>query len=104
NPLEELQVAVTRMDPAGTTTEPFLPHERIGLPEALAAFTINAAWVNRLEKETGSIEVGKRAHLLVLDHNLFAIPPTEISPTRALGAVFGGRVVHGALAALCPLP
>jgi predicted amidohydrolase YtcJ len=100
NPLEELQVAVTRMDPAGSTTEPFLPHERIGLPEALAAFTINAAWVNRLEKETGSIEVGKRADLLVLDRNLFAIPPTEISHTRALVTLFGGRVVHGDLAAL----
>jgi len=100
NPLEELQVAVTRMDPAGGSTEPFLPQERIALPEALAAFTINAAWVNRLEKETGSIEAGKRADLVVLDRNLFAIPVTEIAHTRALVTLFGGRVVHGDLAAL----
>ena len=100
NPLEELQVAVTRVDPAAATTEPFLPQERIALPEALAAFTINAAWVNRLEKETGSIEVGKRADLVVLDRNLFAIPVTEIAHTRALVTLFGGRVVHGDLAAL----
>ena len=100
NPLEELQVAVTRMDPAGGSTEPFLPQERIALPEALAAFTINAAWVNRLEKDTGSIEVGKRADLVVLDRNLFAIPMTEIAHTRALVTLFGGRVVHGDLAAL----
>jgi len=100
NPWEELQVAVTRMDPAGGTTEPFLPQQRIALPEALAAFTINAAWVNRLEKETGSIEVGKRADLVVLDRNLFAIPLTEIAHSRALVTLFGGRVVHGDLAAL----
>jgi predicted amidohydrolase YtcJ len=100
NPLEEIQVAVTRMDPAGGTTEPLVPQERIALPEALAAFTINAAWVNRLEKETGSIEVGKRADLVVLDRNLFAIPVTEIAHTRALVTLFGGRVVHGDLAAL----
>lgn len=100
NPLEELQVAVTRMDPAGGSTEPFLPQERIELPEALAAFTVNAAWVNRLEKETGTIEVGKRADLVVLDRNLFAIPVTEIAHTRALVTLFGGRVVHGDLAAL----
>jgi len=100
NPLEELQVAVTRKDLAGATTEPFLPQERIALPEALAAFTINAAWVNRLEKETGSIEVGKRADLVVLDRNLFAIPVTEIAHTRAVVTLFGGRVVHGDLAAL----
>jgi predicted amidohydrolase YtcJ len=100
NPLEELQVAVTRMDPAGGSTEPFLPQERIALPEALAAFTVNAAWVNRLEKETGTIEVGKHADLVVLDRNLFAIPVTEIAHTRALVTLFGGRVVHGDLAAL----
>ena len=100
NPLEELQVAVTRMDPAGGSTEPFLPQERIALPEALAAFTVNAAWVNRLEKETGTIEVGKRADLVVLERNLFAIPVTEIAHTRALVTLFGGRVVHGDLAAL----
>jgi predicted amidohydrolase YtcJ len=100
NPLEELQVAVTRMDPAGGSTEPFLPQERIALPEALAAFTVNAAWVNRLEKDTGTIEVGKRADLVVLDRNLFAIPMTEIAHTRALVTLFGGRVVHGDLAAL----
>jgi len=100
NPLEELQVALTRMDPAGGSTEPFLPQERIALPEALAAFTVNAAWINRLEKETGTIEVGKRADLVVLDRNLFAIPVTEIAHTAALVTLFGGRVVHGDLAAL----
>jgi predicted amidohydrolase YtcJ len=100
NPLEELQVALTRMDPAGGSTEPFLPQERIALPEALAAFTVDAAWINRLEKETGTIEVGKRADLVVLDRNLFAIPVTEIAHTAALVTLFGGRVVHGDLAAL----
>ena len=49
---------------------------------------------------TGSIEVGKRADLVVLDRNLFAIPMTEIAHTRALVTLFGGRVVHGDLAAL----
>jgi predicted amidohydrolase YtcJ len=100
NPLEEIQVAVTRMGPAGETITPFLPAERINLPEALAAFTINAAYTNRLEKQTGSIEVGKFADLVLLDRNLFAIPPTEISKTLALLTLFEGRTVHGDLGAL----
>ena len=100
NPLEEIQVAVTRMGPSGETITPFLPAERINLPEALAAFTINAAYTNRLEKQTGSIEVGKFADLVVLDRNLFAIPPTEISKTLALVTLFEGRTVHGDLGAL----
>ena len=44
--------------------------------------------------------MGKRADLVVLDHNLFAIPATEIGRTRVLVTLFGGRVVHGDLAAL----
>jgi hypothetical protein len=95
NPLEEIQVAVTRMGPGGETHRPFLPGERIDLPEALAAFTINAAYVNRLEKTTGSIEVGKNADLIVLDHNLFAIPAGEIDKSKVLLTLFGGRPVHG---------
>lgn len=95
NPLEEIQVAVTRMGPGGETHTPFLPAERINLPEALAAFTINAAYTNRLEKTTGSIEVGKNADLIVLDHNLFAIPTGEIDKSKVLLTLFGGRAVHG---------
>ena len=100
NPLEEIMVAVTRMGPSGETDTPFLPAERINLPEALAAFTINAAYANRLEKQAGSIEVGKLADLVVLDRNLFAIPPTQIAKVRVLVTLFEGKEVHGHLAAL----
>jgi len=100
NPLEEIQVAVTRMDPAGETHTPFLPGERINLPEALAAFTINAAYTNRLEGTTGSIEEGKSADLIVLDRDLFAIAPTEISKVHVLVTLLDGRTVHGDLGAL----
>lgn len=100
NPLEEIQVAVTRMGPAGETRTPFLPAERINLPEALAAFTINAAFTNRLEKTTGSLETGKSADLIVLDRNLFAISPTEIAQAHVLVTLLDGREVHGKLGTL----
>ena len=100
NPLEEIQVAVTRMGPAGETRTPFLPAERINLPEALAAFTINAAYTNRLEKITGSLETGKSADLIVLDRNLFVIPPTEIAQAHVLVTLLDGREVHGKLGTL----
>ncbi|HEY0341255.1 MAG TPA: amidohydrolase family protein, partial [Steroidobacteraceae bacterium] len=100
NPLEEIQVAITRMGPAGETRTPFLPDERINLPEALAAFTINAAYTNRLEKTTGSLEPGKNADLVVLDRNLFDIAPTEIAKARVLVTLFEGRAVYGGLGAL----
>ncbi len=100
NPMEEMEVAVTRMGPAGETKTPFLPSERIGLPDAIAAFTINAAYVNHLETETGSIEVGKLADLAILDRNLFDIPASEISDAKVLVTLFEGKPVHGDLGAL----
>jgi predicted amidohydrolase YtcJ len=100
NPFEQMETAVTRLGALGETTEPFLPDEAITLPEAVAAFTINAAYTNRLEKDTGSIETGKRADLVVLDRDLFEIPASEISDTKALVTLFEGKPVHGDLAAL----
>ena len=43
----------------------------------IALYTINAAYANHLERETGSIEVGKLADLIVLDRNLFDGPALE---------------------------
>jgi hypothetical protein len=100
NPFHEIETAITRMGSAGETNEPFLPEQRIDLPLALAAFTINAAYVNTSEHETGSIEVGKYADLIVLDRNLFDIPPGEISETSVLVTMIEGQVVHGDPASL----
>jgi hypothetical protein len=100
NPFHEIETAITRMGSAGETNEPFLPEQRIDLPLALAAFTINGAYVNTSEHETGSIEVGKYADLIVLDRNLFDIPPQEISETNVLMTMIEGQVVHGDLASL----
>jgi len=95
NPFEEMETAITRMGSLGDTKTPWMPEERIGLPEAIAGFTINAAFTNRDESNTGSLEVGKRANLAVLDRNLFDIPATEISDTKVLLTLFEGKAVHG---------
>jgi predicted amidohydrolase YtcJ len=95
NPFEEMETAVTRMGSLGDTDKPWMPEERIGLPEALAAFTINAAYTNHDEKDTGSLEVGKLANLAVLDRNLFEIPATDISDAKVLLTLFEGKPVHG---------
>ncbi|MDH4315015.1 MAG: amidohydrolase family protein, partial [Gammaproteobacteria bacterium] len=59
-----------------------------------------AAFVNRTEKETGSVEIGKLADLVVLDQNLFEIEAKDISETKALLTLFAGRPVYGDIAAL----
>ena len=97
NPFVQMETAITRIEAVDESTDLFIPEERVALPEALAAFTINAAYTNRDEASTGSLEVGKRANLAVLDRNLFDIAPTEISDTQVLVTLFEGKAVHGNL-------
>jgi predicted amidohydrolase YtcJ len=95
NPLEEMEVAVRRADWTKPDEAPFLPDERIDLRDAIAAFTINAAYVNFHDDRTGSIEPGKLADLVVLDRNLFAIDPNQISDAKVLLTLLGGTPVYG---------
>ena len=96
DPLEGIEVAVTRRDPAGGGRAAMQPDEALDLPAAIAAYTAGAAWANRLEAETGSIEVGKAADLVVLADDLFALPPDRISETRVLLTLIDGAEVYRA--------
>jgi len=87
NPLCEIHVAVNREEPAtypyaDASEGPFLPDERLELADAIAAATIGSAFVNHAERETGSIEVGKLADLVVLDRDPFDRPANEIADAR----------------------
>jgi predicted amidohydrolase YtcJ len=95
NPLEAIQVAVTRRDPSDTTVGPiWLPEQLANLPQMIAAYTLNGARVDFTEQETGSIQVGKWADLVVLDHDLFNTPPTRVHTVRVLHTYLGGREVY----------
>ena len=50
-----------------------------------------------MNEETGSIEVGKLADLIVIDKNLFDLPSSDISEARVLLTLFGGEIVFGSL-------
>ena len=82
NPLLAIEVALTRQDPAGGGTLTLNAGERVDLDTMLAAFTVEGAWLMRQEKDEGTIEVGKRADLVVLERDLSAIPPSEIGEVR----------------------
>jgi predicted amidohydrolase YtcJ len=85
------------MGAKGETSTAYLPEERIDVGSAIAAFTIGSAYVNSMERQTGSIEVGKWADLIVLDRNLFEIEPSEILETRVLLTLLEGEPVYGDL-------
>jgi len=95
NPLLGIETAITRRDPLTNESAPFLDHQRIGLSAALKAYTLNSAYINFIEHETGSIEVGKQADLTVLDKNLFDLKSSEISEASVLLTLIDGERVYG---------
>jgi predicted amidohydrolase YtcJ len=101
NPLAAIEVAVTRCDSTlAACDRPWIPEERVDLATMIAAYTIGGAWAGFEERDSGSLEAGKLADLLVLDRNLFAIPAGEISEAKVLVTIFEGREVFGSLDAL----
>jgi predicted amidohydrolase YtcJ len=97
NPLLQMEVAVTRVGPEHRDQEPFLPGQAIPFADALAGFTIGSAYVNHDEQDAGTLEVGKRADLAVLDRNLFAPDAGPIGDATVELTVASGRVVHDLL-------
>lgn len=61
--------------------------------EVLRTITLNAAEQLRLEKVTGSVEVGKFADLIVLDKNFMQVPEDELGRNQVLLTLVGGKVV-----------
>jgi predicted amidohydrolase YtcJ len=96
NPLRACHVAVNRslQGATGAEAEPLLPGQGLDLAEAMAAYTIGSAYVNHLDDETGTIEPGKLADLVVLDRDPFAGPKSEIGSTGVLATFVQGESVY----------
>jgi hypothetical protein len=99
DPMQEMYVAVNRRMPEDyahrvQTRETFLPDERIDLATAIAGFTSASAYVNHLDADTGSIEVGKLADLVVVDRNLFEHPLERLADASVVATYVGGALVY----------
>ncbi|MFH0519443.1 amidohydrolase [Streptomyces sp. M41] len=95
DPLHGIHVAVNRVAPGEGDAPVFLPGERIGLVEALTAYTAGSAYVNHLD-DTGEIRAGALADLVVLDRDPFDAPAEEIAQTRVAVTYVGGARVYAA--------
>jgi len=93
NPLEAIQVAMTRRAPGSIAGPAWIPEETVDLGTMLSAYTIGGAYAAGEESSNGSLEVGKAADLLVMDRNLYRIPAAEIHSARVLLTLLDGREV-----------
>jgi predicted amidohydrolase YtcJ len=88
-PLALVSAAVNRLTLTGRVAG---PEQRLGVEDALAAVTINAAYALRLDNEIGSIEPGKLANFTVLESDPLAVPPAQLATVGVWGTVLEGRV------------
>jgi hypothetical protein len=96
NPMEGLKAAVTRQTLDGKHPNGWHPEQKLTLDEAIRAFTVGSAYAEFAENVKGTIAPGKLADLVMLDRDLYAVPPTEIDQARVLLTVMDGRIVHEA--------
>jgi predicted amidohydrolase YtcJ len=94
NPMLGFYASITRQDPAGQPPNGWAPDQRMTREQALASFTINAAFAAHAEKHLGSLEAGKLADLVMLSKDIMTVPPREILGTRVVRTIVGGQVVH----------
>lgn len=89
-PAELMWNAITRASIAGT---PIDPEEAVTAAQALRCATINAAYAAGQAAEAGSLEVGKRANLALLDRDILSCPAEEIRGARVVETLVDGRTV-----------
>ena len=92
NPFPSMYMMMTRTELGG---DEILPPEadKISLQQAIRSYTIDAAYLLGAESYIGSIEAGKRADLVVLDRDIFAVSPEEMAETLVLKTLVDGRLV-----------
>ena len=101
NPFETIGAAVTRLAPDGHAVE---PAEAVDARQALRCHTLNAAFAANRGADEGSIEVAKRANLVVVDQDFLSCEPERIRETRAVMTFVDGAVVHETPDAPIPAP
>lgn len=94
NPLLGVYAAVTRSTLDGAHPEGWIPDQRIGVDEALRAYTSSAAWAGFVEDRTGSLRKGLLADIVVLDRSPFDVEPAHLRDVRVDLTIVGGRVAY----------
>jgi predicted amidohydrolase YtcJ len=90
--LQGIQSALLRESKATRTV--YSPDQRLTIEEAIRMYTIGGAWQDHREHKKGSIEVGKLADLCMLDQDILAVDPHDITSINNVMTIMDGEVVY----------
>ena len=91
DPMINLYVALNRQK-----WSPENPEQRLTLEECILGYTRDAAYTEFMDHEKGQIKEGYLADLVLFSHDLFQLPPEEITSARAVLTMVDGRIVYEA--------
>lgn len=94
SPFKTFLAAVVRKDAKGFPADGFQSENALSREETIRGMTIWAAKAGFLEKEVGSLEVGKKADFILLDKDLMKVAENEILQIKVTGTYVGGRRVN----------
>jgi len=94
NPMLGLYAAVTRATLDGKNPNGWIPEEKISLAEAIEAYTLGSAYAEFTDEQKGSITPGKFADIVILDSDLFHLPPERIKDAKVACTIVAGTVVY----------
>jgi predicted amidohydrolase YtcJ len=93
--LAGIDAAVNRRTLDGKHPEGWFPAERISVPDAIIAYTRNAAYAAHRETEEGTLAPGKLGDVIVLSRDILdSAARDQIASTRVVLTIAGGRVVY----------
>jgi predicted amidohydrolase YtcJ len=94
DPLLGIYAAVTRRTIDGANPGGWVPEERIGVAEAVIAYTAGNAYAGFLDEVLGELAPGKYADLVVLSDDIFTIDPVEIENVGIDLTMVEGEIVY----------
>ncbi|HEV3338861.1 MAG TPA: amidohydrolase [Pirellulales bacterium] len=95
DPLAGIDAAVNRRTLDGAHPAGWFAEQRISVPEAVRAYTLDAAFANSAEDRVGSIAVGKLADLVVLSRDILADDErATVAQARVVMTIVEGRVAY----------
>ncbi|MBK9002667.1 MAG: amidohydrolase [Sphingomonadales bacterium] len=94
NPFAGIAAAMTREDDKGQPFGGWIPAERLSREQALAGFTIGAAYAAFAEDKVGSLTPGHRADFILVDTDPLIASPAQIRGTVVKETWLGGRPVY----------